>query len=398
MVDIHGSYDERFIAVKEAFERNFEEDLEVGASLAITHKGNLVLDIYGGYMDKAKTRSWERETIINVYSTTKVMGSLCIHILVDRGLIDLDAPISKYWPEFAQAGKESMPVRYILSHTTGIPRFDEKITVQDLYNWDKMTHMIASQKPWWKPGTRSGYQSITFSFLAGELIRRVLERSGNKSKTIGEFFKNEVAEPLDIDFHIGLDARYDDRVAELVDTRENVPNWVKFMLNVLMPRKAKVLFNPPPSELMKHSQTREWRAAELASSNGHGNARSIARVGALLACGGMLDGKQILSRSAVENSLVEQIYNKDLISIGPQKVRWGLGWALEFPDEQRQTDLALGSRSFHWGGWGGSKCIMDYDKQVSLGYAMNKMGPTLGKDVRIPRIIKPLKKILQEIS
>jgi CubicO group peptidase (beta-lactamase class C family) len=216
MVVIHGDCDERFKSVKEAFKRNFEEDLEVGASLAITHKGKLVVDLWGGYMDAKKSRPWEKDTIVNVYSTTKVMGALCVHILVDRGLIDLDAPVSNYWPEFAQAGKKDIPVRYILSHTTGIPGFNEKICVNDLYNWEKMTAMVASQKPWWKPGTRSGYQSISFSFLVGELVRRILLQSGDSSKTIGEFFRNEVAKPLNIDFHIGLNSKHDERVANLI--------------------------------------------------------------------------------------------------------------------------------------------------------------------------------------
>ncbi len=398
MVEIHGYCDNEFLSVRDAFAKNFEEDLEVGASLAITLKGKFVVDLWGGYMDAEKTRPWEENTIVNVYSTTKVMGALCVHILVDRGLIDLDAPISKYWPEFAQAGKKDLPVRYILSHTTGIPGFDKKINVQDLFNWEKMTTMIASQKPWWKPGTRSGYQSVSFSFLVGELVRRVLMQSGNSSKTLGEFFMKEVAEPLDIDFHIGLSAKHDLRVAELIDLHGTVPKWFFYFMKIFMPRKAKVYFNPLPSEITKYSQTREWRAAELPSSNGHGNARSIAKVGAILACGGKFEGKNLLTKKTVENSLVEQIYNKDMMSIGNEMARWGLGWVLEFPDEERQTELAIGSRTFHWGGWGGSKCIMDFDKQVSLGYAMNKIGPTIGKSVRVPRITKEVKKILREIS
>lgn len=398
MTVIQGDCDERFKSVKEAFERNFEENLEVGASLAVTHKGKLVVDLWGGYMDAQKTRPWEKDTIVNVYSTTKVMGALCVHILVDRGLIDLDAPVSKYWPEFAQAGKENIPVRYILSHTTGIPGFNEKISVNDLYNWEKMTTMVASQEPWWKPGTRSGYQSISFSFLVGELVRRILLQSGDSSKTIGEFFRNEVAKPLNIDFHIGLNSKHDERVANLIDSHGTVPKWLHIMLKIIMPKKAKVFFNPLPSELMNHSQTREWRAAELPSSNGHGNARSIAKVGAILACGGELNGVKILSNSTVENSLIEQIYNKDKMSLGGPKARWGLGWHLEFPDEERHGELAIGSKTFHWGGWGGSKCIMDYQKQVSVGYAMNKMGPSVGADIRVPRMIKEIKKVLKSLK
>jgi len=398
MVEIHGTCDERFDSVKSAFKQNFEEDLEVGASLAVTLKGELVVDLWGGHMDASKSVLWEQDTIVNVYSTTKVMGSLCMHMLVDRGLIDLYAPVAKYWPEFGQKGKETMLVRHLLSHTSGIPRFDDPITVPDLYRWDAMSSMLASQKPWWKPGTRIGYQSITFSFLIGEIVRRELRKSGNASTTIGNFFRNEVAEPLNIDFHIGLDEKHDNRVAELIDSHGTVPKFLASLFKILKPRTFKVFFNPDPSELMIHSQTREWRAAELPSSNGHGNARSIARVGAILACGGKLDNQQIISKSAVENSLKEQIYGRDKIGIGFDKVRWGLGWALESPIEKNQGELAIGPHTFHWGGWGGSKCIMDYDKQVSVGYAMNKMGPTVEKDLRAPRILKEVKKILQTIK
>ena len=184
MTDISGFCEDRFHPVKEAFTQNFEEGLEIGASLGVTLKGKMVVDLWGGHTNAEKSHLWEQDTIVNVYSTTKIMGALCVHILVDRGLINLDTPVSKYWPEFAQAGKSETLVRFLLSHTSGISRFDESITVPDLYNWKKMTNMVASEKPWWKPGTRSGYQSITFSFLIGELIRRVLEQSGNSSKTL----------------------------------------------------------------------------------------------------------------------------------------------------------------------------------------------------------------------
>ena len=398
MVDIHGFCDDQFLEVKSAFAQNFEEGLEIGASLGVTLKGKLVVDLWGGYTNAEKTQSWEKDTIVNVYSTTKVMGALCVHILVDRELIDLDAPVSKYWPEFAQAGKADMPVKFLLSHTSGIPRFDESITVPDLYNWKKMTDMVASEKPWWKPGTRSGYQSITFSFLIGELVRRVLKHSGYASKTLSDFFRTEVAEPLDIDFHIGLDEEHDHRVADLVGSDGTIPNWLHKVVKIFLPRTAKVFFNPPPEDLLRHSKTREWRAAELTSSNGHGNGRSIARIGAILACGGTLDKQTILSEKAVENAITEQIYNRDKLSLGFEKVRWGLGYALESSNEKEQGELALGTRTFHWGGWGGSKCIMDYEKQVSLGYAMNKMGPSIGSDVRATRIASAVKKILRRID
>ena len=182
-IKINGFCDEQFERVKNAFVRNFKSDLEVGASFAATINGKFVIDIWAGHADAAKTSPWEQDTIVNVYSTTKVMTVLCTLMLVDRGLLDLDAPVAKYWPEFAQAGKEKLPVRYLFSHTAGLPGFDEKIPIEALYDWDRIINLLAAQKPWWKPGTKSGYHAITHGYLLGELIRRIT------GKTVGTFFR-----------------------------------------------------------------------------------------------------------------------------------------------------------------------------------------------------------------
>ncbi|MFW9952692.1 MAG: serine hydrolase domain-containing protein, partial [Candidatus Thorarchaeota archaeon] len=195
--EIHGYCDDRFLPVKEAFKQNFELGLEVGASFAVTLNGQLVVDLWGGYKDKAKLQPWEENTIVNVFSTTKIMTALCIHMLVDRGLINVDDPVAKYWPEFAQNGKELIPIKLILSHSAGLPGFDKKISEDTLYDWDRIIRLIASQKPWWKPGSKIGYHSMTFGYILGEIVRRVI------GKSIGTFFREEIAEPLHIDFHIG---------------------------------------------------------------------------------------------------------------------------------------------------------------------------------------------------
>ncbi|MHA2367169.1 MAG: serine hydrolase domain-containing protein, partial [Candidatus Hodarchaeales archaeon] len=160
MTKIHGFCEEKFEPVKEAFSKNFEEELEVGASFAATINGKFVIDLWAGYADAEKTRPWEANTIVNVYSTTKIMTALCTLMLVDRGLIDLDAPVSKYWPEFAQAGKEKIPVKYLLSHSSGLAGWEKIMKMETLYDWSKCVELLAEQKPMWEPGTKSGYHAI----------------------------------------------------------------------------------------------------------------------------------------------------------------------------------------------------------------------------------------------
>ncbi|MFX1324013.1 MAG: serine hydrolase domain-containing protein [Promethearchaeota archaeon] len=214
-VEIHGLCEPRFEAVKDTFTRNFDEGMEVGASFAVTINGKYVIDIWGGFKDKEKTQPWEKDTIVNVYSTTKVPTVLCTMMCVDRGLLDLDGTVATYWPEFAQNGKDNILVRHLLSHTSGLAGFEEagKIPSKYLYDWEKATSLLAAQKPWWEPGTRSGYHAITHGYLLGELVRRVT------GKSLGTFFKEEVAIPLDIDFHIGLAEEHVPRVTKLMPDR-----------------------------------------------------------------------------------------------------------------------------------------------------------------------------------
>ncbi|MHA2181018.1 MAG: serine hydrolase domain-containing protein, partial [Promethearchaeota archaeon] len=205
-IEIHGFCDDRFTAVKEAFQQNFKTEGEVGASFAATINGKFVVDIWGGYADKAKSRPWEKDTIVNVFSTTKVMTIICALMLVDRGQLDLDVPVAKYWPEFAKNGKDKILVRQIFSHTSGLAGWEEKITIDDLYNWNKAVSLLAAQKPWWDPGTSSGYHALTHGYLLGELVRRIT------GKSLGTFFREEVSNPLNADFHIGFGQELDNRV------------------------------------------------------------------------------------------------------------------------------------------------------------------------------------------
>ena len=357
-MEIQGYCDERFVSAKRAFEKNFDLGLEVGASFAVSLNGELVVDIWGGFSDSAKTKPWNEDTIVNVFSTTKIMTALCIHLLIDRGLIDVEAPVCDYWPEFAQANKENVLVKHLLSHSAGLPGFDEKIPVEALYDWDRIINLLAKQKPWWKPGSKIGYHMTTFGYLLGELVRRVT------GKSLGNFFQENIANPLDIDFHIGLSEDYDSRVADIIVPKEVFAKWQIMLTKLFLRKTVKVYFNPDLETVDFNS--RAWRSAEIPSGNGHGNARSIAKVGSILACGGMYDNHKILSKATVEKAIEPQIYGRDVIMIY-RPAKFGLGLGLI------DDKFYLGPRSFGWGGAGGSLCVMDLEKKLSIGYAMNKM-------------------------
>jgi CubicO group peptidase (beta-lactamase class C family) len=374
MNEIQGFCDERFTSVREVFEKNFEEGLEVGASFAATLNGKFIIDIWAGNADAAQTLPWEENTIVNVYSTTKVMTAICALMLVDRGLLDLDAPVADYWPEFAQNGKERILVRYLFSHSSGLSGWEEKIRIEDFYNWDKAVNLLAAQKPWWEPGTKSGYHSSTFGNLLGELVRRIT------GKTLGIFFKEEVAEPLKADFHIGLPEEYDSRVGELIPPPPMDMNQIgEFDPNSIA---TKTFMNPIMNP--EDTKTRAWRAAELPADNGHGNARSVARITAAIACGGELDGVRLLSIDTIEKALEEQSYGTDLVLMVP--IRFGLGLGLQ----NKERPIGPNQRVLYWGGWGGSVSIMDLDAKLSIAYVMNKMVTTTSGDPRSTRLIEAL--------
>ncbi|MBN2240067.1 MAG: beta-lactamase family protein [Dehalococcoidales bacterium] len=383
-IDIRGYCDPRFETVKEAFKENFDQGLEVGACFAATIDGEFIVDIRGGYADAAKTRAWQEDTIVNVWSSTKVMTSICALMLVDRGQLDLDAPVAKYWPEFAEGGKETMPVRYLFSHSSGLAGFSEVVTAEKLYDWDYIVTMLAKQEPLWEPGAASAYHGITMGYLLGELVRRIT------GKSPGAFFRDEVAIPLQADFFIGVPAEEDSRVAEMIP--EPPPGPGDDGYSELDPEtiQGKVRLNQP----IPHHVVNEipWRRAEIPAANGHGNAHSMAKIAAALACGGELDGVRILSPETIEKILEEQTYGTDMVL--DEMIRWGLGMELN----TAERPLGPNPRTFSWGGAGGSMIVIDLDARMSWAYAMNKMesGPHfLGKRNQhiaeaFYRVLKPM--------
>ncbi len=374
---IDGHCDPRFASVRDAFTANFEAGRELGASLAATVDGELVVDLWGGFGDAARTRAWVRDTIINVFSTTKAMVALCAHMLVDRGQLDVGAPVARYWPEFAQAGKERITTRQVLSHTAGLPGIRQPLATEALYDWSRMTSALAAEAPWWEPGTANGYHALTYGYVIGEIVRRIT------GKTLGAFFRDEVAARLGADFHIGLPASEDARVAELVppSAEENAAAGVSSSYDSET-LASKVVSNPPVRPEL--ANTPPWRRAEIPAANGHGNARSVARVMALLACGGKLNGTELLSAPTIARAIQEQCYAKDLV-LG-FKMRWGLGFMLT----SEQLPLGPNPRTFGHGGSGGSLAFADLDARVGWAYIMNKMSPSTAGDTRVAGILAAL--------
>jgi len=370
---VHGTCPPRFAAIREAFAANFEAGREVGASFAVTVDGEPVVDLWDGTADAAGTRPWAEDTIVNVFSTTKAMTALCAHMCVDRGLLDLDAPVVRYWPEFAAGGKATIPVRQLMSHTAGLAGLTPKLPLEALYDWTRMTDALAAETPWWAPGTQSGYHAMTYGYLVGEVVRRIAGRS------LGAFFREEVAGPLGADFHIGLPASEDPRVADMV-----APARGEAAIGSLDPGTiaGRVLTNPPLRP--EAANTLEWRRAEIPAANGHGNARSVAQVLGVLACGGAENGVRLLREETLRDAIVEQYYGKDLV-LG-RTFRWGSGFMLT------SDVLPLGPNPhvFGHGGWGGSLGFADLDARVSWAYVMNKMSPGTTGDFRVAGMLAGL--------
>jgi CubicO group peptidase (beta-lactamase class C family) len=363
---VHGHVDARFDKVAAALAEELDSGAEVGAAIAIDAGGELVLDIWGGYADAAKTVPWEENTIINVWSCTKTVTSLAALMLADRGLLDLDAPVATYWPEFAANGKHDVKVRHLLSHTSGVPGWQEPMTTDDLFDWEKATSLLAAQAPWWEPGTASGYHALNFGFLIGELVRRTAGTS------LKDFVRDEIAGPLGADFQIGARPQDAGRVAELIPPP---PFDIPFEALPEDSPMRKTLANPAPDAVIAH--TAEWRDADLGAVNGHGNARSLARMLSPVSLGGTANGVELLSAPTIERIFDVQSNGPDLVLAAPLK--FGIGYAL--PTAEAVPFLPRGERVCFWGGWGGSMVLMFADRRTTVAYVMNKMGlGTLGNE------------------
>ncbi len=353
---IAGTCSDDFAAVREGFAKNFDAG-DIGASCAVTVGGELVVDLWGGYRDLDRHTPWQRDTIVNVWSTTKMTAALCVLMLHDRGRLSVDEPMATYWPEFGVNGKAEVLVRHVLGHTAGLPAFDEFVDDQVVFDWDECCSRLAAQKPRWTPGDGSGYHAETQGWLLGELVRRL------DGRTIGQFFHDEVATPLGVDFHIGVPDEHVHRIADLA-VLDAVPFSSGDDANSAAADRRSL-------RSMVVANTAAWRRAEMPASGGHGNARSVALAMAPLANGGSAAGTRLVSPETIERIFDVQSDGVDRV-LG-RHFKLGIGYGLNSPG----APVVANDRSLWWAGWGGSMCVVDLENNMTVSYVMNRM---MGED------------------
>jgi CubicO group peptidase (beta-lactamase class C family) len=364
MAEVSGTCDARFAPVRDALAQQLEHD-ELGASIVLDIDGETVVDIWGGWCDTERRRPWERDTITNVWSTTKTVTNLAALMLIDRGEVDAYAPVAEYWPEFAANGKEAIAVRHILSHTSGVSGWDAPFAVADMYDWTSSTERLAAQAPWWEPGTASGYHANNQGHLVGEIVRRVT------GLPLKRFVAEQIAGPLGADFQIGAAERDWPRIAPVVP-----PPPLPIDLASLPPESPTYKTFTGPVADAANANTAPWRRADMGALNGHANARSVVRIIKALSLGGTVDGIRLLSPETIDLIFDEQSHGTDLVLGVP--LRFGIGFAL--PETETVPYVPQG-RCCYWGGWGGSEIIADLDRRVTFGYMMNNMAPgIIGSD------------------
>ena len=384
-----GTCDPRFGAVRDAFERNFAERGEVGASVCVTLDSETVVDLWGGLADPGSARAWERDTIGVIWSCTKGATALCAHVLVARGELELDAPVASYWPEFAKNGKGAITVRMVLAHQAGLPAFTEPIPENGYCDWELIVNRLAEQAPLWAPGTRHGYHALTYGHLVGEVVRRVSGRS------LGTFFREEIAEPLNLDLWIGLPEEHEPRVAPTIsaplpEPGGVIPTFYRVAMTDPDSVGALVLMNSGLVFAPGWIDTRDAHAAELPAFGGIGNARALAGMYRALALGGAVDGVQIVDDGElVAMGAVASATSVDATMLVP--TRWSLGFVKTIDNSAREPGdrdgVILAEEAFGHVGMGGSIGFADPHARVSFGYTMNRQGMTTGLDERAQSLI-----------
>ena len=357
-----------FDAVGSAFERNFAENGDVGAAVAVWVDGDLVVNLWGGYADGRRRRRWRENTLASVFSGTKALTSTCVHLLADRGEIDLNAPVAQYWPEFSQGGKGHITVAEVLGHRSGVIGPRTRMHWSEVADWDRVCQQLARSEPWWKPGTAQGYHMVSFGFILGEVVRRVADR------TLGQYLRTEIAEPMGIDVHIGMPTAEHKRCADMIDKPHirdvlaagGAPGHPETLAEHPMAGLSVAMGFVPDDELGSNELT-AWRTAEFPGTNGHVSALGLATFYNGLA------QEKILSRSHLEKVRVSQGgFDPDVV-LGPRVADhgWGLGYMLN----QRGV-AGPNLHSFGHGGSGGSYGFVDLEHRIGYAYVMNHFDAT----------------------
>ncbi len=361
-----------FEPVRAEFEANFVKRGEVGASLCVLIDGKPVVDLWGGASDTAQTQAWQADTLVNVWSSTKGWLALAMHTLADQGLLDFEAPVAQYWPEFAQHGKDRVLVKHLLTHTAGLPGVSVKVPDDTIYDWNAMIRALEQSELFWEPGTQCGYHAGSFGWLNGEVIRRIT------GMPVSQYLRTKVAEPLGADLCISLSPEEEARTANIIPP-SFFGNMMSQMIFALGGKVRSAAFRNPPRPI-KAANTIRWRQATIPSSNGHASARGLARLYIPLACEGMSNGVRFLSKESVERARREAFTGKDAV-IG-MTIKRSLGYMLADPDHgDPRPASALGHP-----GMGGSVGFADPQHHLTMGYVMNQM--RLGMDDRWPSLAR----------
>jgi CubicO group peptidase (beta-lactamase class C family) len=377
LVHVNGYCDPRFARVRDALADNLAAGEEIGASLYVSLGGEEVVDLWGGWLDKEHGAPWTSDTVVNVFSASKTVTSLAVLMLVDRGVIDLFAPVSKYWPEFGKASKERAQVRHLLSHTVGLPAWEPPFNLADAMDIERSTARLADQAPWWEPGARGSYHASTFGHLNAELVRRVT------GKRLSQFIADEIAGPLRADFYLGLGENLFDRVATVypVDNEGATPPAQRGTAaddalaseRAISARTRLGSFSGQKRDSFALFNSPQWRKTEFGGSTGHANARGLGRVMTALANGGVSQGVRLLSSETLALIFQQQFHGVDAYYMKP--IRWGIGYALAPLHEKERGPLPFlrpGPRTCYWYGTGGSLSIADAERGIAIGYAMNQ--------------------------
>jgi CubicO group peptidase (beta-lactamase class C family) len=382
---VQGTCTPQFAEVRAEFERNFAERGEVGASVHVTVAGETVVDLWGGVADTATQAPWTEDTLIHVWSCTKGATALCAHILASRGELDLDAPVTTYWPEFGKNGKEDALVRHLLNHQVGLPAIREPLEPGAFYDWDRMADVLAREEPWWTPGTKHGYHGLTFGFLVGEIVRRV---SGT---SLGEFFRDEVAGPLGLEFYLGLPEELEPRVAPIIPVDLTQPGLALPTMSLTAlgdPTSVQgmQLINTGGYMLPGESDSRQAHAAVMGSVGGITNGRGLAELYRPLALGGAYDGVRLVDDEQL-SAMGAVASATDVDSVVLVGSRFSLGFLKtinnrRFTSPADQEGVLLSEDAFGHTGFGGSAGFADPRARLSFGYVMNRMGSGLGLNDR----------------
>ncbi|EXJ64527.1 beta-lactamase [Cladophialophora yegresii CBS 114405] len=383
MARVEGHAKPPFSQLKQLLEDKIANGEELGACIVLNIDGTNVVDIWGGHFDEAKTQPWQSDTITNVWSSTKTIATLALLVAHDRGLLHVDDPVAKHWPEFAENGKESVLIRHLMSHTSGVSGWEDPITAEEVMDVPAATARLAKQAPWWTPGTASGYHAVTMGHLLGEVLRRAT------GKTMKQFVADEISGPLGADFQVGALEEDWPRVSPVLPPPPFPWDFSKMDPNSPL---VKTFGNPPLDA--RQALLPEWRRADMAAVNGHANARGLNRILSAIPNGGTVDGVKLLSQETVDLIFREQSDGPDLVIGLP--MRFGIGYGLGGGGTAQSVPWLPTEKMCFWGGWGGSLEVMDLHRKVTFTYVMNKMGEGILGNSRSQEYVQLVWKILDE--